>query len=116
MTTVQELIHDLDLTVFHLEDGGRAVCGGGDCGDLVNWEKGRSPPDGVWLTIMSNVNVAAVATLTDLACVILTEDVEPDPPLLQKARLQGVNLLGTPRSTYRCAVSLSGLLDANVRS
>ena len=77
---------------------------------------GRAPAGGVWLTIMSNVNVAAVATLTDLACVILTEDVEPDPPLLQKARLQGVNLLGTSRSTYRCAVSLYGLLDANVRS
>ena len=116
MTTVQKLIHNLDLTVFHLEDGGRQVSGGCYCGDLLSWVMGRAPAGGVWLTIMSNVNVAAVATLTDLACVILTEDVEPDPPLLQKARLQGVNLLGTPRSTYRCAVSLSGLLDANVRS
>ena len=54
MTTVQELIHDLDLTVFHLEDGGRTVSGGCYCGDLLSWVMGRAPADGVWLTIMSN--------------------------------------------------------------
>lgn len=113
--TVQELASALSLTEFDLPDPDRPVTGG-YAGDLLSWVMGRAPAGGVWLTIMSNVNVAAVATLTDLACVILTEDVEPDPPLLQKARLQGVNLLGTSRSTYRCAVSLSGLLDANVRS
>lgn len=113
--TVQELSDALSLTAFTLPEPQRQVkCG--YAGDLLSWVMGRAPAGGVWLTIMSNVNVAAVATLTDLACVILTEDVEPDPPLLQKARLQGVNLLGTSRSTYRCAVSLSGLLDANVRS
>ena len=113
--TVQELCDALKLEVLVDAAPDRKVTGG-YCGDLLSWVMGRAPAGGVWLTIMSNVNVAAVATLTDLACVILTEDVEPDPPLLQKARLQGVNLLGTPRSTYRCAVSLSGLLDANVRS
>ena len=115
MTTVQELIHDLDLTVFHLEDGSRTVSGGCYCGDLLSWVMGRAPAGGVWLTIMSNVNVAAVAALTDMACVILTEEVAPDAPLLQKARIQGINLLGTGLSTYQCAVGLSGLLDANVQ-
>ncbi|MGN0986187.1 MAG: hypothetical protein ACI4OU_06780 [Candidatus Enterenecus sp.] len=107
--TVQNLIEALGLTAFHLAEPDRAVTGG-YCGDLLSWVMGRAPADGAWLTIMSNVNVAAVAALTDVACVILTEEVEPDAPLLQKARAQGINLLGTALSTYDCAVRLGGLL------
>ena len=107
--TVQDLATQLNLTPFHLEDGSRQVTGGGYCGDLLSWVMGRAPADGVWLTIMSNVNVAAVAALTDVACVILTESVTPDEPLLRKAQLQGINLLGSSLSTYQCAAALSRL-------
>ena len=102
--TVQQLTEQLSLTVFHLDDPDRAVTGG-YCGDLLSWVMGRAPADGAWLTIMSTV-----AALTDVACVVLTESVQPDPPLLQKARTQGINLLGTAQSTYDCAVALAGAL------
>ena len=107
---VQQLIDALSLTVFHLDDPDRPV-EGGYCGDLLSWVMGRAPADGAWLTIMSNVNVAAVAALTDTACVILAEGVVPDPPLLDKARIQGITLLGTELSVYDCAVKLSALLN-----
>ena len=107
--TVQDLATQLNLTPFHLEDGSRQVTGGGYCGDLLSWVMGKAPAHGVWLTIMSNVNVAAVAALTDVACVILTESVTPDEPLLRKAQLQGINLLGSSLSTYQCAAALSRL-------
>ena len=57
--TVQQLTEALSLTVFNLDDPDRPVTGG-YCGDLLSWVMGRAPADGVWLTIMSNVNVAAV--------------------------------------------------------
>lgn len=107
--TVQQLIDALSLTVFHLDDPGRAVTDG-YCGDLLSWVMGKAPMDGAWMTIMSNVNVAAVAALTDVSCVVLTESVEPDPPLLQKAKAQGVTLLGAPLSTFECAAKVAGLL------
>ena len=84
---------------------------GGYCGDLLSWVMGRAPAGGAWMTIMSNVNVAAVAALTDTACVILAEGVTPDAPLLDKARAQGITLLGTELSVYDCAVKLSALLN-----
>lgn len=106
---VKTLTEALGLTVFHQADESRPVTGG-YCGDLLSWVMGRAPMDGAWMTIMSNVNVAAVAALTDVACVILTEEVTPDDPLLQKAKLQGINLLGTDLSTYDCAAKLAALL------
>lgn len=107
--TVQQLVDELNLTVFALDDPDREVAGG-YCGDLLSWVMGRAVAGGAWLTIMSNMNVAAVAALADVACVILTEGVQPDPALLEKARLQGVNLLGTDLPTYACAGKLHGLI------
>lgn len=107
--TVQGLIDAIPLSVFHLDDPDRPV-GGGYCGDLLSWVMGRAPAGGAWLTIMSNVNVAAVAALADVSCVVLAEGVIPDPPLLDKARAQGITLLGTDLSVFDCAVRLGGLI------
>ena len=107
--TVQSLCETLQLKPFHLADPDRPVTGG-YCGDLLSWVMGRAGADSAWLTIMSNVNVAAVAALSDVACVVLTEGVEPDGPLLIKAKVQGINLVGTERSTFDAAVELARLL------
>ena len=67
--TVQALQQALGLRVFHLADGGREVSRG-YVGDLLSWVLGRAEAGSAWLTIMSNQNVAAVALLTEAACVI----------------------------------------------
>ena len=108
--TVQSLCQALQLKPFHLADPDRPVTGG-YCGDLLSWVMGRAGADSAWLTIMSNVNVAAVAALSDVACVVLTEGVEPDAPLLMKARAQDINLLGTGRSTFDAAAELAKTLQ-----
>lgn len=108
--TVQGLIDAIPLSVFHLDDPDRPV-EGGYCGDLLSWVMGRAPAGGAWLTIMSNVNVAAVAALADVSCVVLAEGVIPDPPLLDKARAQGITLLGTDLSVFDCAVRLGGPIE-----
>lgn len=107
--TVQELTSALSLNVFYMEDPEREVtCG--YCGDLLSWVMGRAQPDCAWLTIMSSVNVCAVAMLADVACVVLTEGVSPDQDLLDRAGMQGINLLGTGKSTFDTAAALKALL------
>ncbi len=107
--TVQELADALTLTTFHLADPHRPVTGG-YCGDLLSWVMGNAPEDCAWLTVMSNVNVAAVAHLTGAACVILTDSVRPDPDLLERAADRGITLLGTALPTFSCALELGRLL------
>ena len=104
--TVHDLTGALGLAQFHIADPERTVTGG-YCGDLLSWVMGRAPADGAWITIMSNVNVAAVAALTDVSCVILAEGVTPDAALLTRAQSQGINLLGTELSAYSCAARLA---------
>ena len=107
--TVQALIDTLGLTIFSLAEPERTVTGG-YCGDLLSWVMGRAEMDSAWLTIMSNINVAAVAALSDVACVILTEEVTPDEALLTRAKSQGINLLGTEKSTFDAAAALAAAL------
>lgn len=107
--TVQKLTQALSLTVFTMDDPDRTVtCG--YAGDLLSWVMGRAQPDCAWLTIMSSVNVCAVAVLADVACVVLTEGVVPDADLLSRAKTQGVTLLGTQHSTFDTAAALKALL------
>ena len=86
MLTVDKLIEKLGLDVIELADGSREIKGG-YAGDLLSWVMGRAQPDDAWVTIMSNMNVAAVAQLTDVACVIFAEGVAPDPEALSKAKM-----------------------------
>lgn len=107
--TVSQLMEKLELTEILVSEPEREVTG---CymGDLLSWVMGRAQPNEAWITIMTNQNVAAVAALSDVACVILTEGVKPDSELLKKAQIQGINLLGTERSSFQIAVELGKAL------
>ena len=83
---------------------------GGYAGDMLSWVMGRAESGSVWMTIMSNQNVAAVALMADVACVVLTENVEPDEALLAQAKARGLPLLTTPLSTYAFSARLGELL------
>lgn len=80
---------------------------GGYCGDLLSWVMGRAKADQAWVTIMSNVNIIAVATLCDVSCIILSENVSLDDGVKTVAEQKGVNVLKTPLPTYEAARLIS---------
>ena len=100
--TVQQIMERLDLAAFALPDPGREVRGG-YAGDLLSWVMGRAPADAAWLTIMSNSNIVAVATLADCAAILLCEGVAPDEGVAELAMARGVNLLGSGETAFSLA-------------
>ena len=108
--TVKDLAAALSLTEFSLPHPDAAVTGG-YVGDLLSWVMGRAGEGNCWITIMSNVNVAAVALMADTSCVLLAEGVRPDPLLLEKAAAQEINLLGSTRSAFALSAELGRLLS-----
>ncbi len=107
--TVFSLKEALNLTAFALPQDERHVRGG-YAGDLLSWVMGRAQADDAWLTIMSNPNILAVATLTDVSCVILCEGVVPDAGVTELAAEKGINLLGSHESVFALAAQISRLL------
>ena len=74
-----------------LPDGEREI-DGVYIGDLLSWVMGRAQMDNAWITIMTNVNVVAVASLADTSCVILAEGVAMTDELKDTAQAKDVNI------------------------
>ena len=104
MRKLEELFDRLSVKV--ITGGTDKEYGGVYAGDFLSRAMSRVSPDDLWITIMNNVNVIAVATLTDAAAVLLAEDVALMPDALSAAREKGVTVLSTPLSVYEACVAL----------
>ena len=70
-------------------------------GDLLSYVMSRAKSGDAWVTIMSNVNVIAVAGLTDVSCVILANSADLTDDAGKRARAR--NVLKAPRTHMSCA-------------
>ena len=106
--TVTDLQRTLSLTPLSVPDGEREASGV-YIGDLLSWVMGRAQSGNAWITIMSNLNIVAVATLADVSCIILAEGVTPDEQVKETAASKDINILATDMTAYQVASALSGL-------
>ena len=86
-----------------------AEISGGYCGDLLSWVMGRAGEGQVWITIMTNINIVAVASLSEVSAILLTENSEIDISVIEKAKEQGINILRTTMSSYEAALAVGEL-------
>lgn len=111
MKTVNDLAKDLKLEIVSAGDGMERVPEKKlYCCDLLSIVMGRAPHDGVWVTVMANINTVAVAVLCDLACVVIAEGMAIDTATIAKARQQGVVLLKTAAPVYETAKAIERYL------
>ena len=76
-------------------------------GDLLSWVMGRAAADNAWITIMTNINVVAVASLADTSCIVLAEGVTPEQSVLDTAEAKGVNILQSAKPIFETALLLA---------
>lgn len=107
--TVQQLIDATPLTAVALPRPDKELAGV-YIGDLLSWVMGKAEAADAWITIMSNQNIVAVATLTDVACIVLAEGVEPDEGVADLAAAKNVNILSSPFGAYETALVLRDCL------
>ena len=107
--TVKELSEKLELNILVEGDLDREITGG-YCGDLLSWVMSRCQSGDCWFTVMGNINCAAVAVLTDCACIVLTENAALDDDAKNRAEQQDINILQSDRNAYTLAVELGKLI------
>ena len=76
------------------------------CCDLLSIAMSRAPSDSVWVTVMGNKNTVAVASLTDVACIVLAEGVSMDKDSLEKASEEGIAVLSTEFPVFDMALNI----------
>lgn len=107
--TVNELAAMPGFKTVAMPDGEREI-NNVYIGDLLSWVMGRAKADNAWITIMSNINIVAVATLADVACIILAEGVTLESTVAETANTKGVNILTSEMPAYETAMLLGGKL------
>ena len=74
-----------------------------ECGytcDLLSWVMAKGRRGCAWITVQTHMNVIAVASLHDMACVICPEGIEMDADSVKKAEEEGIVVLTSPLSAY----------------
>ena len=78
------------------------------CCDLLSIVMSKAPSDCAWVTVMGNVNAAAVASLADMSCIVLAEGAAADEVMLKKARDEQINVLKTELPIFEAALLIKG--------
>lgn len=103
--TVKELIEKTGFKVIHeAETSAETTVGKAYCCDLLSIAMSRVPEGAAWVTVMSNLNTLAVASLTEAACVIIAEGAAVDEPVAAKAKEQEITLLSTELPVFDAAL------------
>jgi len=101
----------IDSGEFVLEtpDFGREIKGVYCC-DLLSVVMGRAKADFAWVTVMGNVNSIAVAVLTDVACIVIAENVPLDASAKIRAEEKKVTVLRTKLPIFEAGLIIRELV------
>lgn len=107
---VFELVEIFGLTVFSGQNGLQNEVKGGYVSDLLSDVMGSAVEKQVWITLQTHQNVLAIASLKDLAAVILVKGFEPEADTVEHSNEEGIPVLGTSMETFEIAGKLYSLL------
>lgn len=84
------------------------VTGGYVC-DLLSYVMANGKAGDLWITIQGHPNIVAVASLINLAGILVVEGAKIDPVAVTKAEQEGIPLLSTHETAYSMAGKLYAL-------
>ena len=104
---LQQIIEKLELNVLtELRDFTGITPQGGYTSDLLSCVMAGAKNGNLWVTLQAHLNIVAVASMLEVAAVIITENAQPDEATIAKANEQGIILLSTPRFSYEICGSI----------
>lgn len=80
------------------------------CCDLLSWVMAHAPKGAAWITVHTNMNIVAVASLSELSCIIVPEGIEIEEAALKRAVREGIPVISSPLSAYQiCCIACKSL-------
>ena len=106
---LEEIVAATGLTVRAAPQRLDTEVTGGYASDLLSCVLAKAQKGNLWVTLQAHPNIVAVASLLDLAGIVVTEGREPDPGAVEKANEQGVCLVTTEHATFTIVARLAEL-------
>ena len=107
---VQELVEKLNLNVLAGEKGLDRGIDGCYISDLLSDVMGNAMEGNIWITLQTHKNVMAVASLKELACIILVKNLVPNDETIEQSNDEDLPILQANLPTYEIAGLVYNLL------
>jgi len=102
---VSQLIENLGLEVINAGDLTREI-NGCYCSDLLSHCMSNISENNVWITVQVNINIIAIAVLTDLSAIIISQDMTIDNSVIEKAKEENITLLKSEKPSYELCLEV----------
>ena len=106
---LREVINSLDMEVASASDALDQEVTGGYASDLLSCVMARAQAGNIWVTLQAHVNIVAVASLLNLAGIIITEGASLEAAVIEKADEEHIPILTTPLATFTVVSKLAAL-------
>jgi predicted transcriptional regulator len=108
---LKKIVESLKLSVRCGADNLKREITGGFVGDLLSDVIANSQEGNIWITRQIHQNIVAVASLKDIAAIILVQGSEPAAETLARAEQEGIPLLVTALPGFEVAGRIYKMLN-----
>jgi predicted transcriptional regulator len=110
------IVNALNLKVFCCQDKLDTFVNDGYTGDLLSDVMANSKEGDLWITRQVHQNIIAVASLKDLAGIVLVHGAEPAEDTLEKALKEDIPIMGTHFSGFEVAGIIYNMIKGKKNS
>ena len=107
---VKDIAEKLKLNIFSGEDSLNTEVNGAYTSDLLSDVMGNAKADSLCITMPAHINIVAVASLKDLAAIIIVKGNKPDEDTLLQSKKEGISILGTDEQAFEISGKIYNLL------
>ncbi len=95
-----ELVEKLNLDVRSANENLQRQITGGYASDLLSDVLANGEEGNIWITLQLHHNIIGVASMKDLAGIILVNGREPEPQTVEKAEAENIPVMVSELSTF----------------
>ena len=94
--------------------GNRKICKeikGGYTSELLSDVMGNAREGNIWITLQTHKNIMAIASLKELAAIVLVKGYRPEEDTVSESEAEGIPILRTSRQTFEMTGEIYELLQ-----
>lgn len=107
---VAEIVEKLGLEICCGTAGINREIKGGYTSDLLSDVMGNAQEGNLWITLQTHKNVMAIASLKELAAIILVKGYKPEEDTIAESEAEGIPILSTTKQTFEITGEIYELL------
>ena len=109
---VKDIVEKLNLKVCSGAQGLEHEIEGGYTSDLLSDVMGNADENHVWVTLQTHKNIMAIASLKELAAVVLVKGLEPDEDTAEQSNEEGIPILSSDKEAFELTGELYSMIKA----